>query len=408
MLNSAAGSLPLKSTASGYSLLSTTLVRAGPEGRKVCVKPRIAIIWTNLGHYHLARIRALTDFFDVTAVELAGFEQLYGWREDKIGLNAEVHTLCKGEWESQNQFSVAVELWRDLSRIKPDAVLVPGYSSIPALTAALWSRLHQTRTVLMSESNADDHPRSATRETMKRVLVKILYDCAIVGGRRARTYVTELGVDIQNVGLGYDVVDNGFFAELIDAGQPAPPPVECSLIPYFLYVGRLALEKNLFALVNAFRTYRAKGGTWSLVVVGDGPLGKQLEEYISRDPSGRNVLLAGFKTARELRPFYARAGCFVLPSVREPWGLVVNEAMASGLPVLVSARCGCSDDLVEDAVNGFAFDPADEGKLAFLLARMAGVSTEERSRMGAASRSIIARYSPGFWAGEVRRLICRQ
>ena len=80
-----------------------------------------------------------------------------------------------------------------------------------------------------------------------------------------------------------------------------------------------------------------------------------------------DVLLPGFKQYPELPLYYGLAGAFVLPSLTEPWGLVVNEAMAAGLPVVVSDRCGCASDLVRPGENGFAFDPCDIEQLAALL-----------------------------------------
>ena len=98
------------------------------------------------------------------------------------------------------------------------------------------------------------------------------------------------------------------------------------------------------------------------------------------------------KQAEQLPPIYASAGCFVLPSLSEPWGLVVNEAMASGLPVLVSNRCGCAPDLVREGENGFLFDPARPDELACLMERICG-GTLDRQAFGAASRRIVAAFS---------------
>ena len=96
-----------------------------------------------------------------------------------------------------------------------------------------------------------------------------------------------------------------------------------------------------------------------------------------------DVILAGFKQYDELPAYYGLASAFVHASTTEQWGLVVNEAMASGLPVLVSDRCGCAPDLVEDGVNGFTFDPYDVEALAGLMQRVAAMTDERRQAMGA-------------------------
>jgi glycosyltransferase involved in cell wall biosynthesis len=90
--------------------------------------------------------------------------------------------------------------------------------------------------------------------------------------------------------------------------------------------------------------------------------------------------------------------CFILPSTCEPWGLVVNEAMACGLPVLLSNRCGCGPELVREGGNGFTFDPYDTGAIAERMRRVASLPGRRRQEMGAESRRMIARYTPPVWA----------
>ena len=106
---------------------------------------------------------------------------------------------------------------------------------------------------------------------------------------------------------------------------------------------------------------------WSLVLLGDGPLKSDLCRLISDLRLDACVHLPGFKQYHELPVYYGLASAFVHASTTEQWGLVVNEAMASGLPVLVSNRCGCAQDLVKEGVNGFTFDPCNVEQLAQLM-----------------------------------------
>jgi glycosyltransferase involved in cell wall biosynthesis len=172
-----------------------------------------------------------------------------------------------------------------------------------------------------------------------------------------------------------------------------------------LFVGRLAPEKNVSTLLDAFGQYLDSGGTWRLVIAGEGPLNGALCDQADAHIRDGAVVFTGHKNIHELPSLYAFAGCFVLPSLSETWGLVVNEAMASGLPVIVSSRCGCTDDLVEDGSNGFIIDSSSASSIAAGLARMSKLSLEERVRMGERSQTIIADYSPERWSREVQWIV---
>ena len=201
------------------------------------------------------------------------------------------------------------------------------------------------------------------------------------------------------------MVDNDFFASAsaeLRAGDAQHLREEAILPPdYFLYVGRFAPEKNLPFLLRAYARYRLTfPDGWRLVMVGDGPLREELHQ-IAQAEGLTDVIWAGFKQSPELPRYYTFASCFILPSVLEPWGLVVNEAMASGLPVLASRRCGCATDLVVDAKNGFTFDPGSVEGLADLMNVMSSIPEGARAAMGGASTEIISRWSPALFAVQV-------
>ena len=148
---------------------------------------------------------------------------------------------------------------------------------------------------------------------------------------------------------------------------------------------------------------------WDLVLLGDGPLRETLNSQLATLNLHDHVLLPGFKQYPDLPIYYGLAGAFIHASTTEPWGLVVNEAMASGLPVLVSNRCGCAPDLVKDGVNGFTFDPFNIEQLAQLMLKISlrgvGPSGPEAafqpfrlSAFGDTSRQIISEWGPERFA----------
>jgi glycosyltransferase involved in cell wall biosynthesis len=167
---------------------------------------------------------------------------------------------------------------------------------------------------------------------------------------------------------------------------------------YFLVVARLIPQKNLDTLFHAFADYRLRAGcdVWKLVLVGDGPLKDQLYKLRSRLAQSESIQFVGFEQYEQLPIYYGLASAFVLPSVSETWGLVVNEAMSAGLPVLVSNRCGCARDLVREGVNGFTFDPFSRAELSHCLVR---ASTHRRLQVfGQASQEVIRQWGPDRFA----------
>ena len=201
-----------------------------------------------------------------------------------------------------------------------------------------------------------------------------------------------------SIQLGYDVIDNDHYASRADEARSNPALRAVYALPphYFLASARFIAKKNLFALIHAYALYREKkpsnADAWHLVVLGDGELRPKLEGLIKERGLGDHVHLPGFRQYAELPIYYGLAGAFILASTSEQWGLVVNEAMACGLPVIVSERCGCVPDLVHDGRNGFVFNPHDVDALATLMATIAS-DANRRAIMGLAGREIISRWT---------------
>jgi 1,2-diacylglycerol 3-alpha-glucosyltransferase len=373
----------------------------------------IAVIWIDWYAYHVARLRALTDHAllrgNVWGIEMVGGCGVHGHLNFRSvdRENLPVTTLLPAaNWRDAGQRRLSVEVWRKLRELNPSLLLVPGYYNFPSLAAALWAKLHGRRTVLMCETARSDRKRVWCKEVTKRVLVRLLFDGAIAGGKRQVRYLRELGFAPERIARAYDVVDNGFYAAAVSRARAAIDPEEMGLPKdYFLFAGRLAPEKNVAGLLRSFVEYCATGGSWSLVLAGDGPLRNELREQARSAGVAGRVQFVGLKDSHELATLYTFARCFVLASVLEPWGLVVNEAMASGLPVIVSNRCGCADDLVEHGANGFIFDPAREDELTARLHRVSTLNKIQLARMGERSKEIIAGYSLETWASEVARLV---
>src|SRR5262249_21543307 len=165
---------------------------------------------------------------------------------------------------------------------------------------------------------------------------------------------------------------------------------------------RFVPEKNRPRLVRAFAAYRrsAGGRPWDLVLVGDGPAAVEVEDSVRESGCAGAIHRPGFLQADELSRWYAFAGAFVHPSLMEPWGLVVNEAAACGLPLLVSDRAGCAETLVPEGPRstGRPFDPRGVEGMAAGLAWIAGLPESERRSLGLRAAEVVARWGPERFA----------
>src|SRR5262249_37789386 len=175
---------------------------------------------------------------------------------------------------------------------------------------------------------------------------------AVVGGTGHGDCRVELGMPEGRIPRGYNAVDNAFYRERAASWRARPDGREgLPAAPFFLSVCRFVPEKNLLRLIEAFARYREEAtteGRWDLVLCGGGPDAAPIEGAIARSGHAGAIHRPGFLQAEALTRWYAQAGAFVLPSLSEPWGLVVNEAASAGLPLLVSQRAGCAPTLVPE------------------------------------------------------------
>ena len=373
---------------------------------------RIAVLFDNLGPYHIARLEALRRYCGaLLVIEKYGTSREYPWqpatrvRFDRVTL-AEV-----GAKEMTGKPRTKMET--ALAKFQPSAIAVPGWSSWLAFSAIRWAHANSCPAIVMSDSQVGDFKRVSWKEAIKRRVLKFTQG-ALVGGAPHQDYLRQLGVPPGTIFTGYDVVDNDYFEA--HAGMARSESVywrHALGLPelYFLSSARFIPKKNLLRLLRAFALYldrvAAQGledTVCDLVLLGDGPLRAELEVAILSLGLAGKVHLPGFRQIDELPTFYALAEAFIHPSTTEQWGLVVNEAMACGLPVLVSDRCGCAPDLIENGMNGYTFDPYDASALADLMVKI-GADDCNRAAMGRASWQIIRRWSPETFAAGLNRAI---
>jgi len=339
---------------------------------------------------------------DVVAVEFCSVDKTYAWGKVEGAEGFRRVTLFENsDIDDQPAGAVVRRMRGALDEIRPEVVAIPGWSNRGALAALERSVNINIPAILMSDT-WDLRSRPIWLKTNIKGRLVRLFPSALVAGRRQVECLLALGMPRERIFVGYDVVDNLHFWRIAEAARQEQRVVRSRLgLPerFFLSVSRFVPEKNLGRLIKAFAKYRncTGGGSWKMVLLGDGPLRRRLLDLRNALRLEDDLMLPGFQQYDDLPIYYGLAGAFILASTWEPWGLVVNEAMAAGLPVLVSNRCGCAPDLVEEGRNGYTFDPYDVENLARLMLRMSDGSLDLEA-MGQASHEIIARWTPETFA----------
>jgi glycosyltransferase involved in cell wall biosynthesis len=430
----------------------------------------IAICFGQFGPYHHARVFAVQRLLQEQAaevrcipVQIAAGTTTYNWdketganeRETSLSLCDCLRTLCDGDEEAASPLDVFLKaraLFRD-ERVK--IAFLPSYYPVRNFALFAAAKSLSLRTVMMNESHGGTEQAKGWKKWIKRQLVKS-FDAALVGGKPHKRYFSSLGLPPARIFTGYDAIDNSFFTDQAEEVQRKASNFGGNLalreaygLPprYFLSLGRMVEKKNLPTLLEAYARFCERIQTdevspqdnVALVFVGSGDLKPSLQEqartlgmqviekrgsleikpqcYTTNQPSGvnpslGNVYFYGFRQIKENSIFYTLADAFVLPSLKEEWGLVVNEAMACSLPVLVSRAAGCVEDLLEgsahgfgavqECTNGYVFDPTSVDALTRAL-ELSAESQQRRLKMGERSREIVENFSCENFARQALR-----
>jgi 1,2-diacylglycerol 3-alpha-glucosyltransferase len=339
----------------------------------------ILLLWDRIGDYHAARFLALEHLHGkgrLWIADIGGADSLYKWKNPLYSHPG--YCSLSDKPVEEDDLNQRLKNFKKLVREKQIRLVgIAGYGRPEYRQMMHWCRLKGIAVVLFAESW---YPGKL--DFLKGLYLRLLCRGFLVSGIRARQhFVHRLGLPESRVKLPYSVVDNSHFA----ASSPdyAAKKILC--------LARFSPEKNLENLTRAFEQSGISEKGWTLELTGGGPVKKALQQM-----GTAGVAFREWVSYEELPSLYASASAFILPSSFEPWGLVVNEAMAAGLPVAVSEECGCAPDLVPDAA--FRFPAADQVRMAAVLRKLAEMSPEERLQSGKMNRQKAGEFSPEHWA----------
>lgn len=349
----------------------------------------IFIVWIRIGDYHLARINAVKDIYgkeNVFSADIAGSDSLYKWTLD----NVDNHFVLSDKPAEAGDFWARFRNYKKI--VKQHNIkycCLAGYGRKEFIAYIIWSKLTGRKVLLFSESW---YGKKSIGTFFKKLFLKLFVDKMLVSGIHARDFAVDiLGQKPQNVAIPYSVVDNDHFK----ASKPYDPNHRVMLC-----MARYSEEKNQVRLIEAFLKSELSK-TWTLKLVGAGPLKEKLQELIKDTDK---VILSNWADYNTLPSIYENASFFVLASTFEPWGLVVNEAMSAGLPVAGAEVLGCRPDLITEK-NGFVFDSFSTDSIRESFDKIAKLSDDELRAMSNESIRIIKDFTPQVWAQKMLGLL---
>jgi glycosyltransferase involved in cell wall biosynthesis len=297
----------------------------------------------------------------VIGIEMQAASSIYRWeRADTAGLD---HVILNQKGKGIGLIGTAWRLVMFCLKRRPDCVFLCHYNLPGIFLAATLLRLIGFRVITMLDSKFDDYPRSIAREWFKGLILSP-YQGAMVASRRSADYVRFLGFKRRPVVLGYDSLDIARLRTATEAAVAVPHAER-----EFLIVARLVDKKNLVFALRAYASWqKAAANPRKLRLIGYGDQEQALRDLTVELGLAEDVVFEGEAEAVRVAQAMRQSLCLLLPSTEEQFGLVVIEALAQGLPVLVSQNAGAVDELVDNGVNGWIVDPY---RPAALVAAMA-------------------------------------
>ncbi len=289
---------------------------------------------------------------------------------------------------NRSAYPTIEELAGLVSEINPDVIIASGWVDKEYVKVCkLW--FGRAETVLI----IDNHWRSTIKQwlavlispiTLKRIFTR----CWVPGTPQLR-YARMLGYATPKIQTGFYSADVPYFSQLFHETFPQKTQ---SFPKRFLYVGRYAEFKGLAELWSAFIEFRSAGNTdWELWCAGTGDMYEQRKE-------SEGIKHLGFVQPKEMRQIIAQTGVFVLPSRKEPWGVVVHEFAAAGFPLMCSSAVGASEAFVQPGLNGILHQPENREEILKGLYYFANRTNQELCDMGEQSHQLAQKITPDSWS----------
>ena len=350
---------------------------------------RVLFLYTELAGYFLTAVRVFAERYDVD-VHIVRWP-VHADAPFTFDLSGWAHPYERNALDAAGLLALA-------ERLDPDFVYVAGWIDKGYRRAARTLRRRGVPVVCGMDTQWTGSLRQRLRIAAGRRFIRSCFSHAWIPGAPQLPLARRLGFREHEILRGLYTADVPAFAAAYETSRAA----KAERYPRtLLYVGRFVAEKGVDELYGAYRALSARGQTngWSLHLVGAGPLAQAIVP-------GGGVSIEGFRTAN-VPQLATTAGAFVLPSRREPWGVVLHEFAAAGLPLLASDACGARTAFVEESASGHVFPADDTDGLIGALERLFRHSDEDLLRMGERSHQLALALTPDVWADTAATLLPR-
>ncbi|MGA8088990.1 MAG: glycosyltransferase family 4 protein [Terracidiphilus sp.] len=368
---------------------------------------KLVFVWDNFGPLHADRCNAVARKFEgrqqVIGLELAGLSKVYDWVPES-GPHFRKITLVTGRTLEEIPFPTRFTktLGACLSMGRDSQFFMCHYQDLAIFGVAVVLRLMGRRVFTMGCSKFDDYERNLGREFLKSMLF-LPYIGAIASGVRSRDYIRFMGLPASRIQPSYNTVSVARIRALAGS-PPAPEGVDFSA-RHFTIVARMVPKKNVSTALKAFALYASQvPNPRHLRLFGTGPLEAELHQQARLDGIAELVHFEGFRQTAEISRAFGSSLALLLPSIEEQFGNVAPEALAMGLPVILSDNCGCRDVLVRSGVNGFVIEPDNPVGMAYFMRQLSEDESLWR-RMSTASQQFVEKADAARFAEAVEALI---
>lgn len=318
---------------------------------------KVTFLNDNMGPYHFYRLSCANKLLEANAIQFSAKDHTNLWDNSQFKKHNVITLFQDKPITEIPSKEIKQKIFLTLEELNPDVVFISGWDAMASLYSLQWCVENNKPTVIISESQKHDFKRNSFKEMYKKFILKYI-DSAFVGGIKQKEYLRDLGVNENNIFEGCDIVDNDHFKKISSKKPNFHLPDN-----YFFTSCRFVEKKNLFFLLDAFKIFNSKNDLFHLIIAGDGPLRSKLEQHAKSLNIEEKVIFIGYIEYDDIPFFYQNAKCFILPSLVEQWGLVINESLAAGTPVLVSERAGSAPNLVVNKDSGFTFNPLEKEDL---------------------------------------------